>query len=122
METILALLLRKGAIPVCCTGATFCFGLYSAKLSHAADLWKNEALVMEEEQPTNGMANPYETATNETNNDDRSNANRKDVNRSVSACLLLQLGSTWPKRYLSAWSDAYDDTTTESGCLDFYIM
>ena len=39
MQEVLALLLRKGVIPICSTGAAFCFGLYSAKLSHAADLW-----------------------------------------------------------------------------------
>ena len=40
MQDIVSLLLRKGVIPICSSGAAFCFGLYSAKLSHAADLWE----------------------------------------------------------------------------------
>mmetsp|Transcript_23303 Transcript_23303/g.38602 ORF Transcript_23303/g.38602 Transcript_23303/m.38602 type:complete len:177 (+) Transcript_23303:61-591(+) len=39
-EQLLTLLLRKGVIPICSTGASFCFALYSAKLSHAAGLWR----------------------------------------------------------------------------------
>jgi len=40
MEEIVALLLRKGVVPICSSGASFCFALYSAKLSRAADLWE----------------------------------------------------------------------------------
>jgi len=39
MQHVLERVVRKGGIPFCCGGATVCFALYSAKLSHAADLW-----------------------------------------------------------------------------------
>ena len=44
MERFLERSFRIGAIPICCTMATCCFAVYSAKISHASKEWAALAL------------------------------------------------------------------------------
>lgn len=49
-EQGLEALLRRGAIPLCCGGASFCFALYACKVEYAALSWEALANQLNEQQ------------------------------------------------------------------------
>lgn len=87
VQQLLTLSLRKGVIPICCTGASFCFAFYSAKLSHAADLW--EASIRSEGGETLGNSS---STKEETQQYDTLKYHRKSVQ--VYAQELMQHSGT----------------------------